>query len=62
MGKTRADPFVIATAITNAACVITHEDDDDSETRAKIPLVCRRRDVEHAGFPSIIRREAWVFR
>lgn len=62
LGKTRADPFVIATAITNAACVITHEEDDDSESRAKIPLVCRRRAVEHARFPSIITSEGWVFR
>lgn len=61
LGKTRADPFVIATAITNAACVITHEEDDDSESRAKIPLVCRRRSVEHARFPSIIVAEGWVF-
>lgn len=61
LGKTRADPFVIATAIMNAACVITHEEDDDSESRAKIPLVCRRNSVDHARFPSIIVAEGWVF-
>ncbi len=61
LGKTRADPFVIATAITRGACVLTHEGDDENENRPKIPYVCRQRGVSHARFPTLITAEGWVF-
>lgn len=61
-GYFRADPFVVATAKVSGALVVTHEADDGSTKKPKIPLVCRWSRVSCVRFPEIVRREAWVFR
>jgi Domain of unknown function (DUF4411) len=61
-GYFRADPFVVATAKAHDAVVVTHEADDGSSKRPKIPLVCRWSRVSCIRFPEIVTREAWVFR
>jgi predicted nucleic acid-binding protein len=61
-GYYRADPFVVATAKVGKALVVTHEADDGSTKRPKIPLVCRWSRVPCIRFPEIVTREGWVFR
>lgn len=57
-----ADPFVVATAKASGAVVVTHEADDGSSKRPKIPLVCRWSRVACIRFPEIVTREQWIFR
>jgi len=60
-GKSFADPWVIATAKTNACIVVTGEFPSESQNRPKIPDVCRDMDIRYIRIVDLIREEQWRF-
>lgn len=59
-GRGKADPFVIATARTRSAVVVT-EERGGSDKKPRIPYVCRMRGVEVKSVLEVIRQEGWRF-
>ena len=60
-GKSFADPWVIATAHTHKAIVVTEEKPTGKRDRPKIPDVCRDMQVDCISFVDLIRQEEWRF-
>lgn len=60
-GKSFADPWVIATAHTHDAIVVTGEKPTGKPDRPKIPDVCRDMQVPCISFVDLIRQEGWRF-
>ncbi|PKK83773.1 MAG: DUF4411 domain-containing protein [candidate division Zixibacteria bacterium HGW-Zixibacteria-1] len=58
--KSVADPFVIALAHVTGTKVVTFEK-GGTDSRPKIPNVCRDLAVDCIGFIDFIRNEQWVF-
>jgi hypothetical protein len=61
IGRSGADPFLIATAKDRDAMVITGEDYANSLEKPRIPDVCRAMDIRCGKFIDIIRTEKWQF-
>ncbi len=60
-GKNAADPWVVALARITSATVVTEENEDNSTTNPKIPLVCKHYKVRFIRLLELIRREGWQF-
>ncbi len=61
-GKSGADPWCIAFALTSENCiVVTEENPTDSVNRPKIPDVCDHFNVECIKVVDLIIREDWTF-
>jgi len=60
-GKSFADPFVIATAISKQYTIVTGERATGTRNRPKIPDVCRDLNIQCIGFTDLIRQEGWRF-
>lgn len=58
--RNRADPFVIATASLQKACVVTGES-GGTEKSPKIPYVCGDQGIECLNFLAVVQLEAWSF-
>jgi len=61
LGKSFADPFVIATARVTERVVITGERPTGKVQRPKIPDVCQHFGVECINLVELFRREKWTF-
>ena len=61
-GKSGADPWVIALALTDENyIVLTEENPTDSKNRPKIPDVCTHFHIECIKIVDMIKRENWIF-
>lgn len=61
-GKSGGDPWIIAVARVNGACVVTQEHPTSgNEKRPNIPFVCASLNVECIKFVEFLRREGWSF-
>ena len=61
-GKSGADPWVIALALTLENCVVvTEENPTHSENRPKIPDVCVHFDLQCIKIVDLIEKENWIF-
>ena len=61
-GKSGADPWVIALALTaENYIVLTEENPTDSKNRPKIPDVCAHFDLQCIKVVDLIIRENWIF-
>jgi hypothetical protein len=60
-GRHGSDPWVIALARTNSACVVTEENLLDSPSRPKIPGVCRIFNIRCINILEFIREHGWIF-
>ncbi len=61
-GKSGADPWVIALALTDENyIVLTEENPTESKNRPKIPDVCTHFRVECIKMVDLIKRENWIF-
>ena len=61
-GKSGADPWVIALAMTTQNCVVvTEENRTYSENRPKIPDARVHFDIECIKIVDLIKRENWIF-
>ena len=61
-GKSGADPWVIALALTIENCiVVTEENPTDSKNRPKIPDVCVHFNLQCIKVVDLIKRENWIF-
>jgi hypothetical protein len=60
-GASRADPFVVATAIATGTTVVTQEKLSPPNGRPKIPNVCDGEGVVWMNLLSMIRAEGWTF-
>lgn len=61
-GKSGADPWVIALALTLENCVVvTEENPTNSENRPKIPDACAHFRVECIKIVDLIKKENWIF-
>lgn len=61
-GKSGADPWVIALALTDENyIVLTEENPTDSKNRPKIPDVCVHFHIECIKIVDLIKRENWIF-
>ncbi|MCY4554257.1 MAG: DUF4411 family protein [Candidatus Poribacteria bacterium] len=61
-GKSGADPWVIALALTIENCVVvTEENPTQSENRPKIPDACVHFHIEYIKIVDLIKRENWIF-
>ena len=61
-GKSGADPWVIALALTNENyIVVTEENPTNSEIRPKIPDVCAYFNLQCIKVVDLIKRENWIF-
>ena len=61
-GKSGADPWVIALALTDENyIVLTEENPTDSKNRPKIPDVCTHFQVKCIKMVDLIKKENWVF-
>ena len=62
-GKSGADPWVIALALTDENyIVLTEENPTHSQNRPKIPDVCTHFYVECIKIVDLIKRENWIFK
>ena len=59
--RNRADPFVVAVARLRGATVVTGEGADGSDSRPKIPYVCKQLKVPCVTFTEFISAEQWKF-
>jgi Domain of unknown function (DUF4411) len=59
LGRPVADPFVIASAKINNACVVTEE--RPAKNSAKIPNVCEYFGVQCINLESFMQAQAWAF-
>ncbi len=61
-GKSGADPWVIALALTaENYIVLTEENPTDSKNRPKIPDVCDHFNLQCITVVDVIKRENWIF-
>lgn len=61
-GKSGADPWVIALALTDENyIVVTEENPTNSENRPKIPDVCAHFNLQCIKVVDLIKRENWIF-
>ncbi len=61
-GKSGADPWVIALALTDENyIVVTEENPTNSENRPKIPDVCAHFNLQCIKIVDLIERENWIF-
>jgi hypothetical protein len=60
-GKSNADPFVIALAITTSAIVVTSEKGRGSINRPNIPDVCKKMGVKCVNIIGMCELEGWSF-
>ena len=61
-GKSGADPWVVALAMTSRNCIVlTEEGPTKRSNRPKIPEACNHFGVEYISLVDLIRRENWVF-
>ena len=58
-GGPAADPFVIASASSNGACVVTEE--EHKPNAAKIPNVCEYFSIAYCSLETLMDREGWTF-
>lgn len=58
-GRPVADPFLVATAKTWNACVVTEE--SMRKNAAKIPNVCEHFGIEWTNVEGFMEREGWAF-
>jgi len=61
-GRSGADPFVIALALSSGCPVITGEVPSGNIDKPKIPDVCAAVGVPTLSFLQLIQRERWVFK
>jgi hypothetical protein len=61
LGRSDADPFVIATAIARGAMVVTQERLVGAGGRPKIPNVCETEDVACGNLLDMLRSLGWTF-
>lgn len=59
--RTSADPFVIALAQINNACVVTGEHPTNNIEKPNIPDVCNVLGIRYINFLSLIREQGWIF-
>ena len=61
-GKSGADPWVIALALTIENCIVlTEENPTDSKNRPKIPDACAHFNLQCIKVVDLIKRENWIF-
>lgn len=61
-GKSGADPWVIALALTIENCVVvTEENPTHSQNRPKIPDVCVHFNLQCFKIVDLIEKENWIF-
>ena len=60
-GRNRADPFVIGTARTRNAIVVTGEGSDGTANRPKIPYICNELGIRCYRFLEVVQAERWSF-
>ena len=61
-GKSGADPWVIALALTDENyIVVTEENPTNSENRPKIPDACAYFNLQCIKVVDLIKRENWIF-
>ena len=60
-GRSASDPFVIALALINKACVVTGEHPTNKINEPKIPDVCRVLGIRCINLLSLMREQGWVF-
>jgi Domain of unknown function (DUF4411) len=60
-GRNKADPFVVATAMTKGIVVVTEEGARGKRNRPKIPLVCEHFGVECVNVLDYIEERGWTF-
>jgi len=63
-GWNAADPWIIALAEIergHGTVVVTEENEDNSSSNPKIPLVCRHYGIEFIRLLDLIRIERWQF-
>ena len=61
-GKSGADPWVIALALTIENCVVvTEENPTHSENRPKIPDACAHFNLQCLKVVDLIKKENWIF-
>ena len=61
-GKSGADPFVIAQAISaTPQLVILHQEAGGSLQSPKIPFVCNQEGLAHIDLLALIDQEGWSF-
>lgn len=60
-GGSRADPFVVATALATGTTVVTQEKPSRAGGRPKIPNVCDGESVPWQDLLGMIRAEGWTF-
>lgn len=68
-GRNRADPFVVATAMTQGWTVVTGEhpslslpiSQPKTQHKLKIPNICDDFSVDWIGIPDLIKEENWSF-
>jgi hypothetical protein len=60
-GKSFADPFVVATAMTTDTVLVTGEKPTGSARRPKIPDVCEHFGIPWMSMVELIEEEGWSF-
>jgi hypothetical protein len=60
-GRSRGDPFVVATAIATGSIVVTQEKPTTLGGRPKIPNVCDGEAVGWVNLLGMIKAEGWTF-
>lgn len=61
-GKSGADPFVIALALSHSPhLVVIHQEAGGSLNSPKIPYVCDMEKVQHVSLLGLIEQEEWSF-
>lgn len=61
-GKSGADPFVIAQAISaNPQLIVLHQESGGSLKSPKIPFVCEQERLKHIDLLTLIDEEGWTF-
>lgn len=61
-GKSGADPFVIAQALsTNPRLTVLHQESGGSLKSPKIPFVCDQESLRHIDLLTLIDEEGWSF-
>lgn len=61
-GKSGADPFVIAQALSaSPQQIVLHHESGGSQNSPKIPFVCDQEGLRHTDLLKLIDKEGWVF-
>ena len=61
-GKSGADPWVIALALTFENCVVVPEENPTNRRdRPKIPDACAHFNLQRIKIVDLIKRESWIF-